>query len=436
MPAGPDTDVDVIVIGATLAGLAAAARLAKAGHRVALVSDGLEPGGPWAGRPLDAPSGPVIDDAPPVLTLPAAWRDLFRKSGRPLDAELARSGWELAPAPPARHRFPDGSELRLPTDRGEQYTALSETYGSAAADRWRDLLDDLDEVWQTLRPLGLESELHGRFQLTRRVETILKSKISIDRLAELQGHPALQALVRDVAYLQGSVPSSSPAHAAVDLAVLRRFGRWTMRRADGTETGRTSALIEAVAGRLATRKVTTIDSAATKIMIENGRPVGVITEAGTFRSRAAISTVDPPRVLDQLLADVELPPQRATLRRLRPALAPTVTATRLPGPVTDELTETVQHRAGAGPLVTVVRRAGDTMVELSYDYARPRPDWSRGLAWRGFGGWLVRPPIRGPLPGLYQAGPFSAAGPGLSQTLLSGALASYACHDDLTAEHL
>lgn len=436
MPAGPDADFEVLVIGGTLAGLAAAARLAKAGHRVALVADGLKPGGTWAGRPLDEPAGPVVDDAPAVITLPAAWRDLFRKSGRPLDAELARSGWELAPAPPALHRFPDGSELRLPTDRGEQYAALSETYGSAAADRWRDLLDDLDEVWQTLRPLGLESELHGRFQLTRRVETILRSKLGLDRLADQQGHPALAALVRDVAYLQGSVPSSTPAHGAVDLAVLRRFGRWTIRRTDGTETGRTSALVEALAGRLATRRVTMIDSEATTIMIESGRAAGVITEVGPFRAAAVISTVDPPRLLDQLLAGVELPPQRATLGRLRPALAPTVTATRLPGPVTDELTETVEHRAGAGPLVTVVRRAGATMVELTYDYARPRPDWSRGLAWQGFGSWLVRPPIRGPLPGLYQAGPFSAAGPGLSQTLLSGALASYACHDELTADRL
>ncbi|MFC7624001.1 NAD(P)-binding protein [Microlunatus sp. GCM10028923] len=435
MPAGPDADFAVVVIGATLAGLAAAARLAKAGHRVALVTDGLEPGGPWAGRPLDG-SGPVVDDAPAVLTLPAAWRDLFRKSGRPLDAELARSGWELAPAPPAVHRFPDGTELRLPTDRGEQYAALSETYGSAVADRWRDLLDDLDEVWQALRPLGLESELHGRFQLTRRVETIMKSKRSLEQLADLQGHAALSALVRDVAYLQGSVPSSTPAHCAVDLAVLRRFGRWTLRRTDGTETGRTSALIEALVGRLATRRVTMIDSEATTIMIEDGRPAGVITESGPVPARAVISTVDPARTLDQLLAGVELPPQRATLRRLRPALAPEVTTTRLPGPVTDELTETVQHRAGAGPLITVVRPASDTMVELRYDYARPRPDWGHGLAWQGFGSWLIRPPIRGPLPGLYQAGPFSAAGPGLSQTLLSGALASYACHDRLTADRL
>lgn len=436
MPAGTDAAFDVVVIGATLAGLAAAARLAKAGHRVALITDGLEPGGTWAARPLDGTDGPALDDAPAVLTLPAAWRDLFRKSGRPLDAELARSGWELAPAPPARHRFPDGSELRWPTDRGEQYAALSEAYGSAAADRWRDLLDDLDEVWQTLRPLGLESELHGRFQVTRRVETIMKSKLSIARLAALQGHPALAALVRDVAYLQGSEPGSTPAHCAVDLAVLRRFGRWTVRRTDGTETGRTSALTEALVGRLTTRRVTMIDSGVSKIMIDDGRPAGVITEAGPIRSSAVISTVDPPRFLDQLLAEADLPPQRATLRRLRPALAPAVTATRLPGPLADELTETVEHRAGTGPLITVVRRAVDTMVELTYDYAEPRPDWGRGLAWQGFGSWLIRPPIRGPLPGLYQAGPFSAAGPGLSQTLLSGALASYACHDDLTANRL
>lgn len=432
MPVDPGR-FDVIVVGATPAGMAAAVRLAKAGHRVALFGEGRAMGGPWAARPLtDDPGAPLVDDAPAVITLPAAWRDLFRKSGRPMDAELARAGWELAPGPPEVHRFPDGTELVLPTDRGEQYATLSSRFSAAAAAAWRDLVDDLDTVWQTLRPLGLESELHGRFQLTRKVERILRAGQSVEQLAARLGRPELAMIIRDLAHRQGSEPRSTPAHCAVEASVLRRFGRWVVRRVDGAEAGRTSALFEILAGRLATRRVTVIDDPVTAIMVDGDRAAGVITASGEHPADAVISTVDPPETYQRLLADVPLRPQRATLARMRPALTPKLTASVVPGPVRPEVEEIIEHRVDAGPLIIVRRPAGEVMIEIRYDYAEARPDWRAGVAWRGFDSWLVRPPVRGPLDRLYLAGPWSAAGPGLSQTLLSGALASYACHDRLT----
>ena len=80
----------VVVIGGGLAGLAAAARLAKAGHRVELYERSETLGGSWA--PYRLASGVMVDDAPSIIGFPAPWRDLFRKSGRPLEAELARMG--------------------------------------------------------------------------------------------------------------------------------------------------------------------------------------------------------------------------------------------------------------------------------------------------------------------------------------------------------
>jgi aminoglycoside phosphotransferase len=75
-----------------------------------------------------------------VVALPAAWRDLFRKSGRILDAALASEGHELVPAQATRHEFADGSALDLPTDRGQQYAAVARMAG-----------EDIGEV---LRRLG------------------------------------------------------------------------------------------------------------------------------------------------------------------------------------------------------------------------------------------------------------------------------------------
>src|SRR5919112_1291205 len=108
----------VAVIGGGLTGMAAAARMAKLGHRVELYEKAAALGGAWAPHDLD---GVLVDDAPSVLTFPAPWRDLFRKSGRPLEAELARLGYALVPANPAKVVFADGATLVVSSNRGEQH---------------------------------------------------------------------------------------------------------------------------------------------------------------------------------------------------------------------------------------------------------------------------------------------------------------------------
>lgn len=131
----------VTVVGGTLAGMAAAARLAKRGHRVTLLHDRDVLAQDWRPRHPDEP-GPL----PGVLTFPAPWRDLFKKSGRILPAELARAGLDLAAAPPARHVFAGGEELVLGGDRGQQFHQMQAVYGTSTAEVWRDLVDSLESV--------------------------------------------------------------------------------------------------------------------------------------------------------------------------------------------------------------------------------------------------------------------------------------------------
>ena len=244
MLAAPHVSNPVVVIGGGLAGLAAAARLAKLGHQVELFEQTDRLGGRWA--PTTLASGTVVDDAPAVLGFPAPWRDLFRKSGRPLEAELARLGYALVPAGPATVVFADGTELTWPADRGGQLSALTTAYGPAVAAAWADLVDRLDTVWQTLRPLGWEAELRDRTQLTFRVRRRLLGRGSLADLARSLPHPHLEALVRSVGYRQGSLPEETPAFAAVELSLQRTFGRWQLQPLDlaGTgEVGRSSVLV-------------------------------------------------------------------------------------------------------------------------------------------------------------------------------------------------
>ena len=423
----------VIVIGGGLAGMAVAARLAKSGHPVELHEQTDRLGGRWAASAL--PSGVLVDAAPAVLGFPAPWRDLFRKSGRPLEAELARQGHALAPAEPAVVIFADGAELVWPADRGGQHAALAAQYGDAVATRWQDLVDRLDRVWQTLRPLGWEAA-RREADLTRGVRRDLLGRQSVAGLARSAGHPQLEALVRSVAHRLGGTPEQTPAWAAVELSLQRTFGRWQLQPAeDGSGAaggpGRTSVLVEALAGRLDLRRVDVRrNSTVTAIRVRDGRVVAVGTGSADRPAQAVVSTVDPWQTFDALLPAPTTRRTRRRVHRLRPALAPTVRHE-----VTDQSSATVRETLSLTvdgvPTVAYARPAAGSTVITTHDFGAVRPSPGSGVAWAGMRSWVRRPSVTTELPGLFVAGPFSPAGPGLSAEVLSGALAAYAVLDYL-----
>lgn len=423
------SDPAVVVVGGGLAGMAAAARLAKAGHTVELLEASETLGGSWAPR-LD--NGVWVDDAPGVLGFPAPWRDLFRKSGRPLEAELARMGYSLQPAPAPLYAFADGSRLRLPTDRGEQYETIAETYGTAVAGRWRDLVDGLDTVWQAVRPLGLEAELRGRDQL-RQARRVLRPRLTLDGLADQVGEPHLKAVIASIAYRLGSTPGRTPAWCGVEASINRTFGRWTVQAEPGSGgAGRSSVLVDALATRLEQRQVRVhLGRPVTALDVRDGRVLGVATANGRIPAAAIICTANPWHTYADLLDPRLTRRALRALSRVAPAMAPDVEH-ELSAEPTGEVTETVLLAADGTPTVHYVRPATGGTLRTVQDYRRSTPTPSAGLAWDGFSSWLRRPPITTDIAGLFLAGPFSRGGNGTSQVLLSGALASYACHDYLT----
>ena len=109
-----------VVVGGGFGGMAAAARLAKLGHEVTLLERSSGLGGALTTEHLD---GFAWDAGPSSTLLPAVIRDLFRKSGRPLEREV-----DLVPLDLVReHRFEDGSRVRLPGgSRAAQLAAFDE----------------------------------------------------------------------------------------------------------------------------------------------------------------------------------------------------------------------------------------------------------------------------------------------------------------------
>ena len=91
----------VVVVGAGMAGLSVAARLATLGHDVVV----CEQAHTWGGKlGTFSRDGFTFDTGPSLLTLPAVYRDLFIKTGKPLEDSV-----DLMPVDPvARYRFAAG----------------------------------------------------------------------------------------------------------------------------------------------------------------------------------------------------------------------------------------------------------------------------------------------------------------------------------------
>ncbi|HEY8374035.1 MAG TPA: phytoene desaturase family protein [Pseudonocardiaceae bacterium] len=131
----------VVVIGAGLAGLAAALHLLGAGRQVTIVEREPHPGG-RAGR-LDL-AGYRIDTGPTVLTMPDLVAETLAAVGESLEDRL-----ELVPLHPAyRARFADGSVLDVHTDAEAMEQEVRRFAGPAEAAGYRRLRAWLRELYR------------------------------------------------------------------------------------------------------------------------------------------------------------------------------------------------------------------------------------------------------------------------------------------------
>lgn len=400
-PLAATPDHPVVVVGASLSGLATSVRLARVGHHVVVVDRAPGPGTqPWS-------RSPVVD-------LPAAWRDVFRKSGRILDAALALDGYELTSAPPTRHVFSDGSTVDLPTDRGPQHAALATLVGDRAATAWRDLVDEADDTWQLVRRAGLESEADPASPLfadPRTVESEARRMPDV-RLAEL---------VRSVAWRLGSDPAETPYWLLSRLSVERLFGRWVVTREGVPQPS------EVLYGLLLRRAADRGVDVRWGVTATSLRPDGVTADTGDLAAAAVVSAVghtDHATLRGLSRAMITLPRTIGPLRigtRQIPAEPPLSSTTE--GAPTDGPLELVQH----GPGTTTWTLPGRTVV------CAGAPDAS-GLRWRGPATVGAFHPLADA--GVWQAGSGSIGGTEPWARLLTGALATYRVHERLTGDDI
>ena len=216
----------IIVIGAGVAGLAAAARMASGANDVTLIERNSSPG------------GALIWASPGTLTLPAVLRDLFVKTG----GRKASTGGQLEDVvelrqidPVRTYRFPDGgSSLTLPNvARGASKDAFDAAFGAGAGDAWLRVVDHGNRAWSAVRSSLVEVPDAGRGDLWRLLRTsatrrALAPRQTLRQVAAAAGvrDPRMMSVFDEYARAAGAAPEKTPAVLAIHIYIEQTFGAW------------------------------------------------------------------------------------------------------------------------------------------------------------------------------------------------------------------
>jgi phytoene dehydrogenase-like protein len=419
----------VVVIGGGLGGLASAARLAKLGHEVTLLERSANLGGAVSTISRD---GFTWNTGPTSTLLPAVVRDLFRKTGRPLEQEIS-----LVPLDPVRrHRFADGTSVALPGGSRAAQTAalrgLAPGPGDRRAEAWLDYVASYSTTWKWLREDFLERPYDAKVAAPE-VRRLLASRESLaKRIRTSLPDSRLQAIAAFPALLEGHELHHVPAWVGVEAYLVQRFGAWGVR-------GGFHALTDALTARLALRGVAVRrNTSARDLVVRGGRAVAVDTSDGVLDCEVIVCAVDPQT----------LPTLRAHVCGTRSTTHPRVCHLAIDGPgILDA--ETVWHdgsllvaRPGsdyrdAHTLTLLQRGAGDPVATLAshgldlhrrvlirIDQDPSAADSSKlgsrgsdssayGVMWRGRGTVRRRLGPTTPIPGAYAAGSHANPGAGV-----------------------
>jgi phytoene dehydrogenase-like protein len=353
----------VVVVGGGLGGTASAVRLAKLGHDVTLVERLPEVGGAIGVIEQD---GFRWDAGPGSTAMPAVLRDLFRKSGRPLEREA-----DLVPLEPLReHRFADGTRLALPGgSRAAQLAAVDEALGAGLGQQWVDHVHSFAEPWDRLRRDFFERPWSPDLAADETRELLRSRTVLHKTVTKRFKDKRLRALAFHHAVAGGHDPRNVPAWMGMVDYLEQNFGSWTFPDGFGTLAG-------LLTKRLRERRVTVL-TGTTALDLEMGPdgPVAVRTDAGTVDADRVVVAIDPRR----------LPALAKHVERTMPAIPPMVThlglapgAPQLPREVVvhDDYVVTIRtdHVAPDGRTSWTLLGRGMVSEDLTLALARKRLD--------------------------------------------------------------
>jgi Flavin containing amine oxidoreductase len=295
----------VVVLSGGFGGLAAAARLVRLRHDVTVLERGDSLGAPIGTYERD---GFRFDIGATQITLPATLRDLFRKSGRPLEQELDL----VAIEPAARYLLPDRGVLDLPNaSRAGTLRAFAAAFGSSTARDWDALIRHGERIWDVLHHHAYEPER----RLSWRERRIIAAGTPLLRMVSRRlSHPGARQVLEHLCAEAGFPPPKAPATLIALAYIEQTFGVWRVR---GGLHQVIDVLVERVKQRASIR--TGVDDETVRRAID--RADVVVSEASAYvphttvvlavdgQSESAERTVPAPGVTIWSPADTDMRPE-------------------------------------------------------------------------------------------------------------------------------
>jgi len=285
----------VIVIGAGMGGMATAARLARAGLSVEIFESGPTIGGKcrteWFGDY-------AFDTGPTLLTLPAVFKDLFKKSGGRLEKEV-----KLSPIDPAfKYFFADGSELTFPNlDLQKILKEMDKTLGKSSGNDWHDLMQRAEAMWDASRNSFIEAEMPTRLSLLKNKNVLRDLRIiapwsSLSSIVRsYTSDSRLHKIVERYATYTGSDPRKAPAVLLTIAFMETTFGAWHV-------DGGIGKLAAALARRCEELGIAIhLNTPVEQISTAAGRVTGVIVNGDFLPADAVVANADADLVYNTLL---------------------------------------------------------------------------------------------------------------------------------------
>jgi 1-hydroxycarotenoid 3,4-desaturase len=222
-------DAHAVIVGAGIAGLAAALRLSHQGLKVTVLERSDVPGGKVRAQEVD---GNFVDAGPTVFTMKWVFSELMESVGADIDKELKLS--QLAVI--GRHFWDDGSSLDLFADPQASEAAVEAFAGQDEAERFRTFCKTTKALYQSLEGPFIRSQVSNlpKFMMSlgpRGLALLARvgpTRTMWDSLGRHFTDPRLRQLFGRYATYCGSSPFQAPATLSL-IAQVEMDGVWSVQ---------------------------------------------------------------------------------------------------------------------------------------------------------------------------------------------------------------
>ena len=283
----------VVVVGAGLAGLSAALRLAGAGRKVTVLERESVPGGR---NGLLNKDGYAFDTGPSVLTMPSLINDAFNCVGEDMKDWL-----ELTPLTPLYRAFyADGSQLDVHANTGEMEAEIAKHISSQEAAGYRRYVDFVTKLYKYEMNDFIDRNIDSPLNLLTPNLARLIALGGFRRLSPKVNQFMKDPRLQKVYSFQAMYAGVSPQQALAIYAVIAY-----MDSVNGVffPKGGMHAVPRALAAAAEKHGVVfKYNTTVTNVEVSNGRAKAVITESGErYECDAVILNPDLPVAYRELL---------------------------------------------------------------------------------------------------------------------------------------